>query len=383
MRRGTLREALRATGRIPRLTVGPQAVGVGADRLAVATGLPGQRLAIGAELGRLRGLRRIAGRPGLARHEGQGLAVGAKARTARAAIATTEATIVAARATGTTTTTEAAIVAARPTGATAAARTTTTAGATRATRAIATGATATTRTTTALAHVARRRRELPADARGGHLATRRAIVVVLALFLGLAVHEAGEAARFVLLVATEHAATTAATATATAAAAATTAAIATAAAAIVAALLLAADAVDDVVELAARRGAVRAGLALVHAHEADLVDVATDDIERLEQALGALGLDADRRGDGLDRRIGGLRRLARLGGGLATLGRRRGLGGGLGALDRGRRLGDHGGRALRRSRAGGSCLPQRERRELGERLHGGLATPFWGADASR
>ncbi len=125
--------------------------------------------------------------------------------------------------------------------------------------------------------------------------------------------EARQTARLVLAAAGA-AEATAACATATAAAATTTAAAATATTAVAAAAaiiprgtaaLLAADTIDHEVELTARHAAVRTLLALVHAHEADLLDVAgTDDVERLEEARGAIGLHGQRGGDRVDRRIG-------------------------------------------------------------------------------
>jgi hypothetical protein len=117
-----------------------------------------------------------------------------------------------------------------------------------------------------------------------------------------------------------------ATTTAAATAAITTAAVT----AIVAPALRAGDAIDHVVELAARDRAVRAFLALEHADPANLVDPITDDVERLDQTLRAIRLDADGLGDRLDDGIilGGRRRrgafgLHRLG--LAALGRFAGI----------------------------------------------------------
>ena len=123
-------------------------------------------------------------------------------------------------------------------------------------------------------------------------------------------HQAAEAARLRRTAIT----TSEATATATAAAAATTAATATPAisatttpvtAAIIApgAATLAGHAIDDVVELAARHCAVGTLLALKHANQADLIDRATDDIERLEQTLRLLRLQPECFGDRADRGI--------------------------------------------------------------------------------
>ncbi|MCW5801851.1 MAG: hypothetical protein KIT31_05645 [Deltaproteobacteria bacterium] len=177
-----------------------------------------------------------------------------------------------------------------------------------------------------------------------------------------------------------------------------TAAIATAAAAAVAAIVaapaaaLTGDAVDDVVELAARDRAVRTGLALVHAHEADLVEAPADDVECLEQARRAIRLHRQLVRDVVDdllqarvgRRSRGLRRdcVAALGActftftctvttafsGLTAFAAFDGGGGGRSFWSRGR-LG------LTGARAGLGGSAEGERRELGERLHGTLATP--------
>jgi hypothetical protein len=95
---------------------------------------------------------------------------------------------------------------------------------------------------------------------------------------------------------TTTAATLAATAAATLAATTTSAVIATRA-------LRTGDAIDHVVELAARDRAVRALLALEHANEANVVDAATDDVECLEEARGAIGLNAECGRDCTDRWI--------------------------------------------------------------------------------
>ena len=181
-----------------------------------------------------------------------------------------------------------------------------TTGATPATRATPTAAIAT-------AEIARRRGELPADTGARHLTTPRT-VITLGLRLGLRIVElqAAEATRLRRAAlsaeptATTAAATTAAAIATTAATITTTAVVAT----IVAAALRAGDAIDHVVKLAAGDRAVRALLALEHADQADLIDAITDDVERLDQALRAIGLDADGLGDRLDDRIvlGGRRR---------------------------------------------------------------------------
>jgi hypothetical protein len=188
-------------------------------------------------------------------------------------------------------------------------RTTGTTGTTTATIAIATSAARTTTTRTTL--VTRRGRELPTDARARHLAATRTIVFLLLFFRARRLHEAAEATRLVAITApaagTTGTAGTAATTTAITAAA--TSAITTAATAIVVACTAAittrwrSDAIDHVVELAARDGTVRTGFALEHAHETNLIDAITDDVERLEQTRRAIGLHTERARDRVDRRI--------------------------------------------------------------------------------
>src|SRR5690606_27599668 len=185
---------------------------------------------------------------------------------------------------------------------------------TRATRAAPAGTTRTTAATTratgsasaartaastasTITEVARRRGELPADARARHLAAAGTIVV-LALFARRARLEAAEATRTVAIAAATEA-TGATTATLATIAATTTTIVAI----VATALLRRRDAIDHVMELSARDRALRALLALEHAHESNLIDAITDDVERLEQTLGALRLNVERGGDGFDGRI--------------------------------------------------------------------------------
>lgn len=240
-----------------------------------------------------------------------GTARTASARTAGTA-ATATATIVATIATGTARTAGSTGI---TTSAARTARTARTAGATRTASTTwttsTTGTTASGATTTTITEVARCRGELPANTGARHLAASRTIVFLL-LFLGRADLERAEAARLVAIAATAEATTAAATAatrTATAATLATALAAAAASTAIFATTFRRTrNAIDHVVELTARDRAVRAFLALEHAHEPNLVDAITDDVERLEQTLGAIGLDVERSRDGIDRRIflGGL-----------------------------------------------------------------------------
>jgi hypothetical protein len=326
--RGALGLTLRATLGIPRLSVGAVTVCIRADRLARALAARRQRLTVRTQAGLARLLcllrHALAGRAELLR------AIGARAARTTAATAGTTATEA----------TRATVVAARTvaTGTAGATRTATTVVTTRPIAARTTGTTATTRTATgtttaAAAEVARRRGQLPADTGARHLAATRAIVAVgLRLGLRVAELEAAEAARLRrAAIATESAATATAAAAAAITAAATpaitTAAIVTA---IVAPALRAGDAIDHVVELAARDRAVRAFLALEYADPANLVDPIADDVERLDQALRAIGLDADGLGDRLDdgiilgrRRRRGAFGLHRLG--LAALGRFAGI----------------------------------------------------------
>ncbi len=363
---------LRTTLGIPRSSVGSQAVGIGPHWLAGALAARRQRLTVGTEarlLGRTRGVvtrvlstRGTFGACGEVRIEIRIAALTGTTRTARTATAavttlaagtataaaTAERTI-AARSTGTTiaagttrTTTACEAIAAT---ATLAARTTGTAIATgtatwttAATR-TATARTATTATTAAIPEIARRSRQLPADARTRHLAATGTIIFLL-LFFRRADLEAAKATRLVAVAATTEAAATATTTTTatrtatTTTLAALTAATATATAALVAIATATAcrscDAIDHVVELAARDRVVRTLLALEHAHEAHLIDAIADDVERLDETRGAIGLDVERCSDGCDRSFVLLRRCgrwlpaggltARSGGRITTLG---------------------------------------------------------------
>ena len=301
--------ALCATLGIPRLSVGTQAICVGTDRLAGALATRRQRLAIGAETRLLRGRilpACIAGLLSVRRTAGTTRTTRATigARTTRAAIATwssrTTSTHLVARAARTT----AAGTAAAPR----AARTTTTR---PATIAIATSAARTTTTWTAI--ITRRRRELPADARARHLAATRTIVFLLRFGLARRLDEAAKATRLVAIATrTTGAAWTAAATTAAITTATTTAAtaITAAATAIITACTATittrrrGDTIDHVVELAARDGAVRTGFALEHAHETNLIDAITDDVERLEKPRGAIRLNTERARDRVDSRVG-------------------------------------------------------------------------------
>ena len=429
---------------IPRLSVRSEAIRVGADGLALALGARRQRLAIGtqARLARLARLARrtvLARRTRLARLLRQRLPIRSEPRLVRdrltvrthallateARVRTTTTTTIATATTGTTAI--AAITAGTATGTTTATRTTRSA----AIVAITTGTTATTARTTGATttEVARCGRQLPADSGARHLATTGTIIV-LRRFLRCAELQASKAAWLVAIAAwtAEAAATTAATAAATGSTA--TAIAATATTASTAAIIVAAaparltgDAIDHVMKLAARDRAVRTLLALIDAHLADLVDPVADDVERLEQTRGAIGLNTERGRDRFDRRIGrarcGLATFARSGiacSGLGAFARsgvaRSGLGAfarssvarsGLGAFARsvarrihrcvGRCIGGRVGRRIgvlavarrrfatgvvtlspRRTTGGcpcGSCPAKGERRELGERLHGG------------
>jgi len=284
---------LRTTLGIPRGSVGSQAVGVGADRLALAARTGRTGLAAGDGLvtfgaGRpgLAGRPRLAGRARRTRLERDRLTVGSKPRSAIAAIATTATATGSTRTTGTT----------RP----AIARGTTAI-------AIATRTSATFATTTAAAEVTRRRGQLPADPSARHLAATGPIVFFRCLFRR-AVHEAAEAARLGRSAIASEATTTASTSAAafatTTALTAVTAPIATVAAAIA---TPAGNAIDDVMELAARHRAVRTLLALEHAHQTHLIDRATDDVERFEQTRCAFGLQTECFGDRADRGVGDCR----------------------------------------------------------------------------
>jgi hypothetical protein len=295
---------LRAALGIPGSSVGPKAICVGTDRLARALAARRQRLAIGTHPD-LRGRALLAacvllaaGAIGATR---TAIAIAAAARLptafrAEVVLAGTEprhesagsrtavlaervrprGAALAAASSGTASTPTAATIAGTAgTGA----GTTGTAAVATAARAAPTWAASTTGTpsASAIAEVPRRRRELPADAGARHLAATRPIVFLL-VFLVRAGLEAAQAARLIAI-----------------ATAAATAPIVVAPTA-----LRTGDAVDDVVELAARDRPVWTLLALEHAHEANLVDPVADDVERLEQTLGALGLNTERRSHGVD-----------------------------------------------------------------------------------
>jgi hypothetical protein len=310
----------------------------------------------------------------------QRLTVGAEHRraTGTATVARTASTTTAA---GTARTTTLATITTRAAGTTGTARATRTIAAR--TTATATGATA----TFAAAKVARRGRQLPTDSGARHL-TAAGTIVFLLLFLLRADLEAAEAARLVAITAT-------AGATAATAAAATTAATSAITATIIAIVATSArrtgDAIDDVVELAARDRTVRSLLALEHADETDLIDAVPDDVERFDQPRCAIGLHRELRRERLHDGIilrRGRRRL-----GHACLGRfRRGLdafrafrtfGARFTITTLRRRLGCCLGRWLlldrrrRRRRSAGHLgtrlrgFAQGQRREFRERLHAG------------
>jgi hypothetical protein len=251
-------------------------------------------------------------------------------------------------------------------------------------------------------------------------------------------HQRAEASRLVAI-ATRSTGTTGTAATATTAtpAAITTAAAATATTTIAATAIVtttaargSCDAIHDVVELATRDRVVRALLALIDADEAHLIDTVPDDVERLDQPRRAIRLHAERTRKRLHLRIAFRRRRH----GLGLAGRRiarRSLGAfrAFCAFRGGRAFcAFHGGRAFcsgrafcafrggafrafrcrltavastisfgravsggglrlgrgscrrrsRRAARGGPCfgrLPEGQRREFGERLHAGRATP--------
>jgi hypothetical protein len=308
-----------------RLAVGTQARAARRQRLAIGTEARAarrQRLAVGAEARATRRERLAVGAEARAAR-GQRLAIGAKARAARTARS-------------------------------AATRVAIAAGATRATAVVVAARTAAAGTTAVVARIARGGGELPADAGAGHLAALRAIVVLALAVLRAAALvadglEAAEAARLVAAIAAgaaeaAAAAATTAAAAATATATASAAVIATAAAIALAtaALRRAGDAVDRVVVLADRRRAGRALLALEDADEADRLEVGADDIERLDQALRAIGRDRQLAGDALGEGLG-FKPLCRLGS------------------------------------AGSGSATEDESRELGQRLHGN--EPWRGAGA--
>ena len=313
--RSALGLALRATLGIPRLSIGTQAICVGTNRLARALAARRQRLAIGAKTRLARGrilpariatlcllsVRRTAGTTRTTR-----TTIGA--RTTRTAITTgaawstrTTGTHLVARATRTTR----AAISTRAT-----TRTARTTGTTTAPIAIATSAARTTTTWTAL--VTWRGRQLPADARARHLAATRTIVFFLLFRLAGRLHEAAKATRLVAI--TTRATRTAGTATATTAAITTAAAAATTAITAAATAIITActatittrrrrDAIDHVVELATRDGAMRTRFALEHANETNLIDAITDDVERLEQTRGAIWLNTEGARDRVDRGV--------------------------------------------------------------------------------
>ncbi len=189
-------------------------------------------------------------------------------------------------------------------------RTTRTTGTTRTTRT--TRTTGTTRTTAAFAtaafrvEVARGCGQLPTDPGARQLAATRTIVILL-LFFRCAELQAAEATRLrrttIAAEPTTAATTTAAAATATAITTATTWTITAATIIATAATRRTRDAIDDVVELAARDRVVRSLLALEHAHETHLIDAVADDVERLDQPRCAIGLDVQRRRERLHLRI--------------------------------------------------------------------------------
>ena len=386
---------LRATLGIPRSSVGPQAICVGSNGLALALaaraaftgGLLGLALCahLWGQLSLLLGIRRTLGTDVLRLAARTAIAIIAPLAAALAATTARSAARTTARSAGARTT--------RTAWATSAARTTAgTAGtAGTATASIATRTAARTTAPAFAAHVARRARELPADAGAWHLAATGTIILlgVVLLCAGL---QAAEAAGLVATVAAGTTATTATTATAA------TVAAAAAVVAIIAATPLRrpGDAIDRVVKLAARDRAVRRLLALEDAHEPHLIDAIADDVERFEQPRRAIGLQLQLVRDGLDRRIG-RRCSGRVGRRLATLGGRLGL---RSVLDRRcrcrsvagfrrrhavairrrcrRRRGRRGGRRRRlgtfRDRAN-ACADLRrpaqgQRRELGQCLHG-------------
>jgi hypothetical protein len=430
---------LRTTLGIPGLSVGSEAICVGSDRLARTLAARRQRLSVGAEARRLRSTLLATGvlsrcmlllvgtfGAGTARTRTTGT-TGTAARTP-IAIATAEFSTATTRtgaglgtfgtrSTTFTRTAEITTSAARTAG------TSRTAAATRATSPRTTSAARTTTITiaasasrtaasTAITEVARCGRELPADARFRHLAATRTIVFLL-LFFGRAHLQAAEATRLVAIAATTEAAATTTTAgTTTAATTAIAATATTAITAIAAATIItttttrrASDAIDHVMKLATRDGAVWTLLALEHAHETNLIDAIADDVECLEQARRAIGLNIERSCDGLDRRIRRRARRRRIGilrhrrrlfgcgdlsstrvgdaslgfaslyGAFAALGRRlliftrrRLLGSGL--HDLGCRSSSSSSSSRRSgSFARGGRIAQKERRELGQRLH--------------
>jgi hypothetical protein len=316
---------------------------------------------------------------------GQRLTVGAEHRlatgtsgTATVARTTTTAT------TGTARTATLATITTETTGTTRAARTTRTA------RTIATWTTAaaTRAAAIATAEVTRRGGQLPTDSRARHLAATGTIVFLLLFFLRADL-EAAEAARLVAITATAGA--TAATAGATTTATATSAITAAIIAIVATSARRTGDAIDDVVELAARDRTVRSLLAMEHADETDLIDAVPDDVERFDQPRCAIGLHRELRRERLHDRIilrRGRRRLGhaclgRFGSGLdafrafrtfrarftiTTLRRRLGccLGPWL-LLDRRRRRRRSAGHLGTRLRG----FAQGQRREFRERLHAG------------
>src|SRR5262249_55184299 len=153
-------------------------------------------------------------------------------------------------------------------------------------------------------------------------------IVFLLFFLLRARLQAAETARLVAIATTAEPATSTTSTSSTSSATTTLAALAasTSTAATIVAIAATArctcDAIDHVVELAARYRAVRSLFALEHAHETDLVDAVADDVERLEQALGTVGLDVERARHRIGRRI--LLGRLRLGGRLFVTSRGRG-----------------------------------------------------------
>jgi hypothetical protein len=246
-----------------------------------------------------------------------------------------------------------------------------------------------TATTALAAGVARCSGELPADTGSRHLSAARPVVVSWLVLLDAQL-EAAEAARFVAAITAGATASAGATVSAAPAIPAT-ATILTAAAPVVTPALRRCHAIDRIVILATRDRAVRPLLTLEHAHEADLVEPVADDIERLDESGCPVGLNPQRARDGIADRIGLLfggrvggrglgRRLRRCLGlpprGVGRCVTRRIPGGAVGCIHRIIEL--RGGCTYVRATRGSACssrLAQRERRELGERFHGTLATP--------
>ena len=227
---------------------------------------------------------------------------------------------------------------------------------------------------------------MPADPGTRHLTATRS-VILLVLDLRPAEFEAAKPARFVAPIATRsgRAAASAATTTAATTVPATTAIVAAAP------WRSTRDAIDHVVKLAASHRAMRTLLALVDAYEPHLVERVADDIQRFEQPRRTIGLHRQRRRNRFDRRIRHRRCSLRGRVGCGLLDAVAGLALD-GVVDRGGIV-DHASvcavivdrrlrkltRGDRSSAPGGASDSRRfakgQRRELGERLHGRLATP--------